>query len=47
MGEFRKLNMVRLHYYFFQFMEVRGGIAVRFIQDHSIYCQRNVIYQNR
>ena len=34
--------------FFFQFMEVwGGGNAVRFIQDYPIYCQRNVIYQNR
>ena len=32
---------------FFQFMEVWGGNAVRFIQDYPIYCQRSVIYQNR
>ena len=31
----------------FQFMEVLGGNAIRFIQDYLIYCQRNVIYQNR
>ena len=31
----------------FQFMEVWGGNAVRFFQDYPIYCQINVIYQNR
>ena len=47
MREFCKLNMVHLHHWFFQFMEVRGENAVHFIQVCPIYCQRNVIYQNR
>ena len=33
--------------FFFQFMEVWGGNAVRFIQDYPIFFQRNVIYQNQ
>ena len=33
MREFCKLNMVRLHHWFFQFMEVWGENAVRFIQE--------------
>ena len=33
--------------FFFQFMEVWGGNAVRFIPDYPIFFQRNVIYQNQ
>ena len=47
MSEFCKLNMVRLHHCFFHFMKVWGGNAVQFIQDYSVWIQRNVIYQNR
>ena len=32
---------------FFRFMEVWGRNAIRFIQDHSIYYLKNVIYRNR
>ena len=43
--EFCKLNMVHLHQCFFQFMEVREGNIICFIQDYLILYQRNVIYQ--
>ena len=33
--------------FFFRFMEVWGRNATRFIQDHSIYYLKNVIYRNR
>ena len=46
MREFCKLNMVHLHHWFIQLIKVRGGNAVRFIQDYPIYCQGSVIYQN-
>ena len=36
MREFCKLNMVRLHIWFFQFMEVWGGNAVSFIEGYPI-----------
>ena len=40
-----QIDMVCLYHWFFQFIEVWGGNE--FIHDYLIYCQRNMIYQNR
>ena len=40
MTEFCKLNMERLHHWFFQFIEQWGGNTVRFVQDYPIYFQK-------
>ena len=44
MREFCKLNMVYLHHWFLQFMEVWGWNTLCFIQIYAIYCRRNMIY---